>query len=183
MYTIKDLSRQSKLSRSTLLYYDSLGLLKPSERSQANYRLYSEEALTTLERICLYREAGVSLAGIAELIKTSENDDGYRDILDKTLSFLNKEARKIRERQDIILKLLSGENGMSQPAAVTRRHLISESLSIMGADESSIAKLHAYLEKRSPKIHLDFLEVLGFSAEEIEQICERARIPTETETQ
>ena len=64
MYTIKQLCVKSGLSRSTLLYYDSLRLVQPSARSQANYRLYSDDDVKRLERVCLYKEAGVSLEEI-----------------------------------------------------------------------------------------------------------------------
>ena len=70
MLTIGRLARRFSLSRSTLLYYDSIGLLRPSGRSPANYRLYTERDRRRLELICRYREAGVPMlpvvAGTAE---------------------------------------------------------------------------------------------------------------------
>jgi hypothetical protein len=45
MLTIGRLAERFGLSRSTLLYYDSIELLSPSARSDANYRLYSLESL------------------------------------------------------------------------------------------------------------------------------------------
>ena len=41
MLTISQVASRFGLSRSTLLYYDTIGLLSPSLRSRANYRLYS----------------------------------------------------------------------------------------------------------------------------------------------
>lgn len=106
MYTIRDLCRLSNLSRSTLLYYDALGLLRPARRSGANYRVYSEESLLRLAKICLYRDAGVSLADIGAIIDAPENSDLNLDILEKTLFLLNGEANKIRDRQKIIIDLI-----------------------------------------------------------------------------
>lgn len=106
MYTIHDLCRISKLSRSTLLYYDSLGLLKPVERSNANYRYYSEESLVLLSKICLYREAGVSLSDIWMLIRMPDNEGLNTDILERTLLLLNSEAHKIREKQKLIIDMI-----------------------------------------------------------------------------
>ena len=60
MYKIGKLCKDHKLLRSTLLYYDSVGLLKASERSKSNYRIYSEEDKAMLEQICIYREAGIA---------------------------------------------------------------------------------------------------------------------------
>lgn len=47
--TIKDLKRHSGLSRSALLYYDSLGLL-PCQRGPQGYRIYTQETLAILDR-------------------------------------------------------------------------------------------------------------------------------------
>ena len=69
-YRISELARRFGLSRSTLLYYDRLGLLRPSGRSQADYRQYSEDDLSRLERICFFRQAGLSLAEIARLLES-----------------------------------------------------------------------------------------------------------------
>ena len=51
MLTISQLARRFGLSRSTLLYYDSIGLLSPSARSDANYRLYSRNDIERMERV------------------------------------------------------------------------------------------------------------------------------------
>ena len=50
MYTVGHLARSFGLSRSTLLYYDSIGLCKPSGRSAANYRTYTEKDRERLGR-------------------------------------------------------------------------------------------------------------------------------------
>ena len=68
MYTISQLAKRFSLSRSTLIYYDKAGLLKPSGRSHANYRVYSDRDIEKLERIALFRSAGVPLSTIAEII-------------------------------------------------------------------------------------------------------------------
>jgi DNA-binding transcriptional MerR regulator len=112
MYTIRDLCRLSNLSRSTLLYYDALGLLRPAERSGANYRYYSEESLMRLGKICLYRDAGVSLADIGALMSAPQNSDLNLDILEKTLFLLGSEANKLRDKQKIIIDLIKTARNM-----------------------------------------------------------------------
>jgi len=106
MYTIRDLCRISKLSRSTILYYDSLGLLKPTERSTANYRIYSDKSLEVLRKICLYREAGVSLADIGLIIVASDNDDAKIQVLENTLTHLNDLAYTVQKRQILVIDML-----------------------------------------------------------------------------
>ena len=79
MYTIRELCKISGLSRTALLYYESIGLLTPEARSESNYRLYSDDSAKRLERICTYREAGVPLAEIVQILSYESNDE--REIL------------------------------------------------------------------------------------------------------
>lgn len=55
----------------TLHHYDEIGLLSPSERSRAGYRLYTDEDLQRLQQVVVYRRLEFSLEEIAELL-----DDG-----------------------------------------------------------------------------------------------------------
>ncbi|MCP3961623.1 MAG: MerR family transcriptional regulator, partial [bacterium] len=64
MLTISQVAARFGLSRSTLLYYDSIGLLSPSLRSRANYRLYSPADVERMELIDLYRQAGLALKDV-----------------------------------------------------------------------------------------------------------------------
>ncbi len=53
--SIGEIAKQYGLSRSTLLYYDAIGLLRPSGRSESNYRRYTGEDSRRLRLICMYR--------------------------------------------------------------------------------------------------------------------------------
>jgi DNA-binding transcriptional MerR regulator len=68
MYTVSGLARRCGLSRTTLLYYESLGLLRPSARSAGNYRQYGEGDLERLRQICAYRHVGLSLAEVRAIM-------------------------------------------------------------------------------------------------------------------
>lgn len=67
-YTVGVLARSFGLARSSLLYYDRIGLLRPSQRSTSRYRLYGEDARERLEAICTYRRVGLGLAEIRTLL-------------------------------------------------------------------------------------------------------------------
>ena len=51
MMTVKEMAERTKISARTLHYYDEIGLLKPTAKSEAGYRLYDEKVLETLEQI------------------------------------------------------------------------------------------------------------------------------------
>ncbi len=87
-------------------HYDSLGILKPIRRSEANYRLYSQESLECLKKICMYRDAGVPLADIAKMIGRPCDEDTTADILEKTLQMLNDQACRIRKKQQVVIKMI-----------------------------------------------------------------------------
>jgi DNA-binding transcriptional MerR regulator len=74
MLTVTGLARSCGLSRSAVLYYESIGLLRPARRTEGNYRAYSDADLRRLKQICVYRDAGLKLGDIRELLDRPEND-------------------------------------------------------------------------------------------------------------
>ena len=56
MKTVKEVSKLAGVSVRTLHYYDTIGLLKPTEVTGAGYRLYDDTALERLQVILLFRE-------------------------------------------------------------------------------------------------------------------------------
>ena len=55
MKTVKEVSRFTGVSIRTLHYYDSIGLLRPTQVTESGYRLYDETALERLQYILLFR--------------------------------------------------------------------------------------------------------------------------------
>ncbi|MFJ8540888.1 MerR family transcriptional regulator [Streptomyces sp. NPDC093586] len=68
-YSVGQVSAFAGVTVRTLHHYDKTGLLSPSGRSQAGYRLYSEADLVRLQQILFYRELGFSLDEIAAIFK------------------------------------------------------------------------------------------------------------------
>ena len=56
--TVTRLAKSCNLSRSTVLYYESIGLLTRPRRSEGNYRVYTPKDVERLRQICSYRDAG-----------------------------------------------------------------------------------------------------------------------------
>ena len=65
---VGDLARRTGLTVRTLHHYDEIGLLKPSGRSDAGYRLYSQADVQRLHGIQTMRQMGLALSDIAELL-------------------------------------------------------------------------------------------------------------------
>lgn len=66
--TLGQLGRRVGLARTSILHYESLGLLAASGRSRTGYRLYGEPELERLRTIRRLRDAGLALADIGTLL-------------------------------------------------------------------------------------------------------------------
>ena len=64
MRTVKEISDSTGISVRTLHYYDEIGLLNPTDKSDAGYRLYDDKALETLQQILFFREFDIPLKEI-----------------------------------------------------------------------------------------------------------------------
>jgi MerR family transcriptional regulator, thiopeptide resistance regulator len=67
-YQVKDVSRLARVSVRTLHYYEEIGLLVPARRTDAGYRLYSDDDLLRLQQILIGRELGLPLEEIRRLL-------------------------------------------------------------------------------------------------------------------
>lgn len=74
MKTVKEVSRLTGVSIRTLHYYDSIGLLRPTQTTQAGYRLYDDTALERLQCILLFRELQFSLKEIKKILESPTFD-------------------------------------------------------------------------------------------------------------
>jgi DNA-binding transcriptional MerR regulator len=167
MYTVGQLARRAALSRSTLLYYDSIGLLCPTERSNSNYRLYSENDLRRLERICRYREAGLGLAEIRQVLDGASA--GAAAILEGRLVALNSEICVLREQQRVVVRLLRNRAKLGGIRAMDKERWVAL-LRNTGLTDDEMRRWHVEFERMAPEGHQDFLESLGVSTDEIGEI-------------
>ncbi len=167
MKTVSALAKAFGLSRSTLLYYDRQGLLKPDARSPANYRLYSEKTVARLSFITTLRETGLSLEKIKLIL--SSNSSNFHNILDQRLTQLNGEIADLRQQQQVIVRLLQDEQKLGNSRVMDKTRWV-ELLRASGMDDAQMEQWHREFEQMSPQAHQDFLESLGIADDEIKQI-------------
>src|ERR1041385_5193803 len=103
-YTISKLARAFGLSRSTLLYYDRIGLLKPSGRTGSGYRCYSQKDFRQLERICHFREAGLTLKEIRSVL-SSGGRPGVK-LLDRRMRETAATIVDLKNQQRVLAEML-----------------------------------------------------------------------------
>jgi len=171
MLTVSRLAGTCGLSRSTVLYYESIGLLKPARRSAGNYRVYGEKDAARLLRIRLWRESGLTLEDIRALL--DQPDSNASAILKRRLETLSAEIERLRGHQHAIAALL-GQSAFRRSRVVTKDKLVS----IMrgaGLTEADMHRFHVEFEKSAPQEHQEFLEFLHIPADEVKSIRESSR--------
>ena len=74
MRTVNDVSKLTGISVRTLHHYDEIGLLKPTEVTEAGYRLYDDTTLERLQHILLFKELQFPLKDIKEILDSPDFD-------------------------------------------------------------------------------------------------------------
>jgi DNA-binding transcriptional MerR regulator len=165
--TVTNLARACKLSRSTLLYYESIGLLPRPRRTAGNYRVYTPKDLDRLRQICVYRDAGVPLADIRSLL------DGPRDdaaaVLRRRLVELGAGIEHLRDQQRAIARLLKSAHKLRSIPMVTKQKWVAI-MKAAGFSEDDMRRWHVEFEKSAPDEHQEFLEFLHIPQEELSRI-------------
>ena len=174
MFSISQLAQKFGLSRSTLLYYDKIGLLSPSQRSLNNYRRYSNHDAHRLKVICSFREAGIAVKDIRSILESGK--DHLSRVLKRRLQELSAQAFEIRKKQQLLASMLQLKLE-AFPLANVNRELWVEMLQNAGIDEAAMQAWHSEFEKRAPQAHQEFLLSLGISAQEIQLIRAYSRKP------
>jgi DNA-binding transcriptional MerR regulator len=105
-YSIEQVAAQTGLTRRTLRYYEEVGLLPPTERTESNYRRYDDEDVRRLERIKMLRDLlGFSLADIREILE-AEDERGLLREANKQESEVAAKIARLEQADELIRKQL-----------------------------------------------------------------------------
>ena len=165
--TVTRLARACGLSRTTVLYYESIGLLKPVRRSAGNYRLYGDKDLERLRQVCFYREAGLKLDDIRSILDRAHGDAAA--VLQRRFVELGTEIERLRDHQRSIARLLENSNKLRRMRMVTKDKWV-EVMRAAGFNDEQMRRWHQEFEKAAPSEHQEFLEFLHIPAEEVTRI-------------
>jgi MerR family transcriptional regulator, thiopeptide resistance regulator len=168
LLTLGRLARATGLARSSLLHYEALGLLTPRTRSNSGYRLYGEAEVQRLQAIRRYREAGLSLEAIAQLL-ARPGATGPAGLLEQRLLALSDEVRRLREQQQGLARLLAMPEFHAQRQARGKAAWVAL-LRQAGFSDDDMRRWHADFEAAAPGQHAAFLRSLGLSAAEVAAI-------------
>lgn len=110
MRTVKEISDLTGISVRTLHYYDEIGLLKPTEKSDAGYRLYDDKALETLQQVLFFREFDIPLKEIKAVMDNPALE--RNQILQMQRKMLVAKKERMERLIASIDDILKGENRM-----------------------------------------------------------------------
>ena len=166
-YTISQIARSFNLSRSTLLYYDSIGLLTPQYRTESGYRCYDDNDRMLLEKICSFRNAGLTIKNIKEIL-FSDNQP-QTNIFKQRMSEISREILLLKEKQRLLAKMFESVSTVNHNTKLNKEMWI-DMLREAGMDENAMDHWHAEFERRAPEEHNDFLLSLGIPEQEVAEI-------------
>ncbi|WP_178021836.1 MerR family transcriptional regulator [uncultured Paenibacillus sp.] len=130
LYRIGELAKAADVSERTIDYYTKLGLISPEKRTQTNYRLYSAETLTRLERINQMKQEKYTLEEIREKLDQWNRVTAEEQVTVKLSSLelhMQQLEREVKELEPLISSL--------QPNQAKRAfaNLLPQSLACMEA--------------------------------------------------
>jgi len=109
-YTVQKLAEVSGLSPRALRHYDKIGLLSPGRRSEAGYRLYGEKEVDMLQQILFYRELGMPLSAIREIL-SSPSFEKLSALQSHRKLLLSKKERLERLIDNVEASIAAAEGG------------------------------------------------------------------------
>lgn len=110
MRTVKEISELTGLSVRAIHYYDEIGLLKPTDKTDAGYRPYDDQALETLQQILFFREFDMPLKNIKAVMENPSLDE--KQILQMQRKMLVTKKERMERLIASIDDILKGDNKM-----------------------------------------------------------------------
>ena len=116
-YKIEEVAQQTKLTKRALRYYEELGLIKPSARTEGGYRLYTDDDIRIILNIKTTRELlGFSLAEIKDYIVLEQKTDALRtgyyanESVKEQIDLLNELEQTLSNQRNLLTQKISKMN-------------------------------------------------------------------------
>ncbi len=107
-YTTGEIAKLCGVTVRTVQYYDTRGILTPSELTDGGRRLYSEADVSRLKIICFLRELGLPIDAISQLLSEEDPGSVISILLDQQENVLRDEIGERQEKLDKLEALRQG---------------------------------------------------------------------------
>lgn len=120
------LESMTGISRSTLLYYEKIGVVRPSKRDGSGYRSYTNEDVGSIIACTLLKNCGHSVTGAGDLVAGDADGQGAQWLLDECLRGNGRQRawdEAVHDELERLKALYSPEN-LGVPAAIESEELV-----------------------------------------------------------
>lgn len=158
MMTVKQVSKLTGVSVRTLQFYDEIGLLKPTQVTDAGYRLYDPKTLETLRQMLLFKELNFTLKEIRAIMENPEFDklSAYK----KQRQCIQMKRNRLNDLLGLLDKIIQGnetvsfkEFDMSEYTAALEDFMVNQEAALLkyGGDPDEFRRLIETLKSDSPQ--------------------------------
>ncbi len=158
MFKIGEFARISRVPVKTLRYYDEIGLLTPAEVDRfTGYRYYSASQLARLNRILTFKDLGLSLEQIAQLLDEALTVEQIRGMLRLRQAEITQEMEEAQgrlARLEIRIRQIEQEGLMSAAEVIYKT---IEPLTIL-----SIREVVPSVDQMGPRVSAAFSRLYSF---------------------
>jgi len=115
MFSIGELSKQTKVKVPTIRFYEKIGLLAEADRTQGNQRRYDKTGMERLSFIRHARDLGFSIAAISSLIELQDHPDrsckAATDIADSQLADVHAKIKRLKALEKELTRISKSCDG------------------------------------------------------------------------
>lgn len=154
LYTTGEIAKLAGVSVRTVQFYDHKGILPPSQLSEGGRRLYSQEDLGKLQRICLWKTMGLSLEAIKGILESQNADKVLELLLEQQAKALEED---IQDRQQQLRSIRALEENLKSAEKIPVNS-ISDMEQLM-KNKQKLRKIHGVMIALG--VIMDLLQIAG----------------------
>ena len=154
LYTTGEIAKLAGVSVRTVQFYDRKGILPPSQLSEGGRRLYSQEDLGKLQRICLWKTMGLSLEAIIGILESQNADKVLELLLEQQAKALEED---IQDRQQQLRSIRALEENLKSAEKIPVNS-ISDMEQLM-KNKQKLRKIHGVMIALG--VIMDLLQIAG----------------------
>lgn len=174
-YTVQKLAQIAGISTRTLRYYDEIGILKPARISSSGYRIYGQAEINRLQQVLFYRELGVNLDNIKNIVTAPS--------FDSTKALVEHREKLLRKKEQLDVLIANVDKTIAQSEG---RIIMSDKEKFEGFKQKLVEDNEAkYGQEIREKygdntVNASNQQVLGMSPEQYEKVTKLAEDVLET---
>ena len=178
LMSISEVAKFARISRTTLIHYDHIGLVTPISRGENNYRYYSHTQVTLTNLINTLQSLGMSLKEIGE-IKDNRTPEVILDLLSRQNELIRSEIERLTRSEKLVGTLRRMvETGLEADENIVEAREEEAEAIFMGPQidysdgytvEEATLDFYKYCESRDPDMDMNYPVWAMFREERIKK--------------